>query len=115
MGNYWHVHPLRYNENKYLINEKQFGWIKKDKSKHTYIKNHIGIEILYLWETDIIKNPELCEQLILEYIKNNGILFNYHSFNYHLDSNSILKLNDKIIIPYQDQISKDYKYLLKTK
>lgn len=115
MGNYWHVHPLRYNENKYLINEKQFGWIKKDKSKHTYIKNHTGIEILYLWETDIIKNPELCEQLILEYIKNNGILFNYHSFNYHLDSNSILKLNDKIIIPYQDQISKDYKYLLKTK
>ena len=65
MGNYWHVHPLRYNENKYLINEKQFGWIKKDKSKHTYIKNHTGIEILYLWETDIIKNPELWEQLIL--------------------------------------------------
>lgn len=83
--------------------------------KKSVIDSKTGNEIWLFEKTDIIKNPELCEQLILEYIKNNGILFNYHSFNYHLDSNSILKLNDKIIIPYQDQISKDYKYLLKTK
>ena len=56
--------------------------ILKDKQKKTYILNHNNINILYLWETDINKNPELCELLILEYIKNHGHLEHYHSFNW---------------------------------
>lgn len=113
MGNYWHANPLRYNKDKYLLNKKQLEWIKKDKQKHTYIKNHTNIDILYLWETDIIEDIKLCEKIILEYIKNNGVLLNYNSFNYHLD-NDILKLNESIILPYQEQESKLYKHLLKT-
>lgn len=112
MGDYWHSNPLRYNENKYKLNKKQFVWIKKDKQKHSYIKNHENINILYLWETDINKNIELCEKLILEYIKNKGILLNYNSFNYHLESNKNLILNNNIILSYQEQKSENYKHLL---
>lgn len=111
MGNYWHASPLRYNNNKYKLNEKQLEWIKKDKQKHSFIKNHTGINILYLWETDINKNNELCEKLILKYIQNNGLLLNYNSFNYHLDDNKKLVLNDNIILSYQEQKLESYKYL----
>ena len=112
MGNYWHVNPLKYNKDKYLLNKKQLEWIKKDKQKHTYIKNHTNINILYLWETDIVENIKLCEKIILEYIENNGILPNYNSFNYHLDGDA-LKLNENIILSYQEQELKLYKHLLK--
>lgn len=57
---------------------------------------------------------ELCEKLILEYIRNNGILENYHSFNYHVDDGE-LKLNNEIIVPYQDMKSDMYYDLLKEK
>lgn len=102
MGDFWHCHPLKYNkDNMRDIHKKR---IPKDKAKHTYFKNNYGIEILYLWEDDIYNNLEVCKILINKYIKSNGILKNYHSFNYHLENNELI-LNDKIIVPYQDTVN----------
>lgn len=112
MGDYWHVSPLKYNENKYLINKTQQNGLLHDKQKHTYIKTHNNIEILYLWENDINNNIELCEKLILKYINNNGNLDNYHSFNWELKDGNLFLCN-QIIIPYQDMKSDDYRHLLK--
>ena len=107
-GDYWHVNPIKF-QNK--INKLQYERIPKDKAKHTYTKNQYGIEILYLWESDIYNNILLCEKLILEYIKRNGNLENYHSFNYHLDENGELMLRNNLIIPYQDMKANQYKKL----
>lgn len=90
-GNFFHCNP-RMN----LQNSRKDFIIRKDKSKHTYIKKYYNCETLYLWEEDLKKNKELCEMLILEYVKNNGILNNYHSFNYYIDSDSNLKLIDSL-------------------
>ena len=111
-GDYWHCNPLRYNENKYLMNQKQYEGIHRDKLKHSYIKNRCNVEILYLWESDIERRPDVCQALILLYVNNNGILFNYHSFNYEL-INGELKLKEDLIIPYQDIPCENYKYLVK--
>ena len=67
--------------------------------KYSYIKNHFDIDILYLWESDINKNPDLCDKLIRFYINNNGIIPNYHSFNWELINNELC-LKDKFTIPY---------------
>lgn len=114
MGDYWHGSPLKYNSHTTNLNKTQKKDIQYDKQKHTYVKKYREIEILYLWEKDVNENMELCERLILEYIKNNGILENYHSFNYHVDDGK-LKLNDEIIVPYQDMKSDMYFDLLKEK
>lgn len=104
MGNYWHAHPLKYDITQ-LTNQQKKS-IKQDKSKHTYVRKYENIEILYLWEKDINENIDLCWLLIQEYIKKHGILDNYHSFNYHLDQN-VLKLNDILVVPFQDVNLKD--------
>lgn len=114
MGDYWHTSPLKYNENHSMISELQKRGIKTDKSKHTYIQTHNNIEILYLWEHDIQCNPDLCEALILSYIKNKGVLQNYHSFNWSYVNNT-LSLNSELIIPYQDMAVDDYRHLIKSK
>lgn len=85
MGDYWHGNPTIFNSEKYLLNKIQDRGIHIDKIKSSYIKNHYGINILYLWETDIENNLEKCRELILSYIANLGILPNYHSF-LHLSS-----------------------------
>jgi G:T-mismatch repair DNA endonuclease (very short patch repair protein) len=99
MGDYWHANPLKYDINN--LTKQQKKSIKQDKSKHTYIKKYKDVEILYLWERDIKNNIELCWLLIANYINNNGVLNNYHSFNYSLNNNE-LKLNDIIVKPFQD-------------
>lgn len=99
MGNYWHAHPLKYNINQ--LTDQQKKSIKQDKSKHTYVKRYNNVEILYLWEKDINENIDLCWFLIQKYIKNNGVIDNYHSFNYHLDNN-VLLLNDILVTPFQE-------------
>ena len=68
--------------------------------------NNTKLIELYLWEKDINENIDLCWLLIQKYIANNGILDNYHSFNYHLDQN-ILILNDILVIPFQEINLKD--------
>ena len=42
--------------------------------------------------------------LVQEYVKKDGILNNYHSFNYHLKNNALV-LNQDIILPYQDVVN----------
>ena len=97
MGDYWHGNPLKYQyEN---LNSQQLKSVKQDKSKHTYIKKYHNTEILYLWEYDIKHNIDLCWALIQEYIDNNGILLNYHSFNYTIQEDNLI-LNKKIKTPY---------------
>ena len=104
MGDYWHAHPLKYTINQ--LTKQQRKSIKQDRSKHTYIKKYDDIEILYLWESDINKSIDLCWMLIQKYINNNGMLSNYHSFNYHLDQN-VLVLNDILVTPLQEQSLKE--------
>lgn len=111
MGDYWHSNPLKFSNK---INQIQYDRIPKDKAKHTYVKNKYNVEILYLWESDIYGNQNLCEKLILEYIKRNGKLYNYHSFNYCLNENGDVCIKDNLIISYQDKNINEYKQLLKT-
>lgn len=99
MGDFWHGSPIKYSHKK--LNDIQKKCISRDKAKHTYIKNKYGIEILYIWESDIYNNTELCKHLILQYINNNGILNNYNSFNYHNDNGDVY-VNKDIIYPYQE-------------
>lgn len=97
MGDYWHANPIKFNK----LNDLQRKNIGRDKAKHTFIDKYYGINILYLWEKDILENPDMCTLLIKLYIDNKGILDNYHSFNYILYGNELV-LNDKIVQPYQD-------------
>lgn len=99
MGDYWHTSPIKFPHPK---NDKQQHIISRDKAKHTYIKNQHNIEILYIWESDIINNQKLCSKLISLYINKSGKLPNYHSFNYTLDDDDNLQLNKSIITPHQD-------------
>ena len=114
MGDYWHSSPLKYNKDKYMINKIQSRTLLHDKQKHSYIKNHLNKEILYIWENDINNNINLCEKLILEYIGNNGSLKNYNSFNYHMEDDKLV-LNNEIIKAYQELNSNVYKHLIKDK
>jgi len=95
MGDFWHSNPTKYKQIKYDIQKNRIG---KDKSKHTYIKNNYNIEILYLWENDIKNNFDVCKLLIMSYINNNGLLSNYHSFNYNIVDGSLMIVNT--IIPF---------------
>ena len=97
MGDYWHSNPIKYNE----MNEMQRKNVRRDKAKHSFLLSKYNIEILYLWEKDILSNPLLCKSLISTYINNNGILKNYHSFNYEMVDNQ-LSLKSNLIIPYHD-------------
>jgi len=109
-GQYWHTDPRFYKEINYEI---QVNRIKIDKAKHTYIKNNHLIEILYLWEFDINNNTELCKLLVQEYVNNKGILDNYQSFNYNI-VDSILTLNNELIIPYMEYDSEDIREITDT-
>lgn len=114
MGDYWHTSPRKYNKDKYMINEMQQKGLQHDKQKHSYIKKHKKVEILYLWEYDIEHNLDMCEALILKYIDSKGSLDNYHSFNWNYENN-LLSLNKEIIIPYQDMKVNQYRHLIKKK
>lgn len=107
-GDYWHANPTIFREK---LTNTQYDRINKDKRKHTYLKNQYNFEILYLWECDIVSDAELCAKLIQKYIENEGVLENYHSFNYHVEDEQVV-LNSKLIIPYQDMDVNEYKNLL---
>jgi hypothetical protein len=98
MGMYWHCDHRKYPV---ILYDDHVNRIKKDKAKHSYLKNYYNIEILYLWESEIMSNNFLCELLIKKYIENNGILENYHSFNYHIENNK-LEINKIIQEPYMN-------------
>ena len=94
-GNFFYCNPVMN-----LDNNRKAKILGKDKAKHTYIKKYYNIEILYLWEKDIYENIEICKQLILKYINNNGILENYHSYNYCSRNNKLVIIKDKYNIGY---------------
>lgn len=96
-GDYFHSNPLRFSE----LNQMQVKGIVRDKRKRTYIKRYKDIDVLYLWETDINKHPELCRELILEYVNNKGAIDNYNSFNYSLIDGKLV-LNEDLVTPYVD-------------
>lgn len=98
MGDFWHANPLKYAFIKYPQQKKS---VERDRRKHTYIKNHMNIEVLYLWEDDIIHRPDICESLIIEYIMNDGHLPNYHSFNWEL-CEGLMQIKKELVIPHQD-------------
>lgn len=96
MGDYWHTNPkTKYKECKSIPQQQT---VSRDKRKHTYVRNQYGIEILYLWESDIYYKIDLCKMLIAKYISNNGALDNYNSFNYTVQDGK-LTLNEDIITP----------------
>lgn len=100
MGDYWHGSPLKYSDG---LNEKQAKVVTRDKAKRTFIKKYYDISVLYIWEYDALKRPDVCAALIREYINNGGTLYNYNSFNYYLNENGQLQLKDEIIYPYQER------------
>lgn len=79
MGDFWHCNPSIYDEPTYDIHIRS---IDRDKRKHKCIVDNCGIETLYLWEHDLTNDKDKCKRMIQEYVNNNGILDNYHSFNY---------------------------------
>lgn len=104
MGDYWHSSPSKYSRD---INDVQKRVLRRDKAKHTYMKEHQKIEILYIWETDILKRKELCAKLVSLYISN-GHLENYHSFNYSVNEHDEIELNSEIVHPlWDDSKNKD--------
>ncbi|AZV43735.1 restriction endonuclease [Peribacillus asahii] len=107
-GGYWHADPRIYHEINY---QNQVDRIKNDKAKNTYIKNNYEINILYLWEEDILENRELCELLIKEYIESQGKLDYYHSFNYALNDNKI-EITNNIIIPFMEYSIEELRTLI---
>lgn len=98
-GGYWHCDNRLYKEINYA---HQLDRIIKDKRKRTYLLNNLKKRILYLWEYDIDNNLDGCVNLVIEFIKNKGILQNYHSMNYHLESDT-LRINQNLIIPYMEK------------
>lgn len=99
MGDYWHGNPLVYDKDS--LSERQIKRSINDKAKHSYIKNNYNVEVLYLWESDLYNRPDMCSKIITEYIDKLGVLPEYHSFNYSIDSNNLI-LNPNRIIPYQE-------------
>ena len=94
MGDYFHATPIKYGDEN--TNAMQKKAIKRDKSKNTYLYKYYNMKILYLWETDINNDIDLCKELILLFIKNGGNLKNYHSFNYELKDKKIILKKDII-------------------
>jgi len=94
MGTYWHCDPRFY---KIPIDNIQEHSISSDSNKNKYL-NYLYIPVLYIWEYDIATNTNVCEKLILKFLKNNGILENYHSMNYSISGRGV-RLNDKILVP----------------
>lgn len=101
MGDYWHSNPSKY-DNCDLLYEAQKKIIERD-----YIKNKVISEnknnVLYLWESDIRNNKELCEDLIKLFIKNDGVLENYNSFNYYND----LTLKEELTYTHFEKLFSD--------
>lgn len=95
MGTFWHADPRFYSS---IYYQQQLTRIFNDSRKNKLIKTKYGINILYLWEHDIINNLELCKELIKLYIHNQGKLDNYHSFNYSLQEGRLEQCQS--IVPY---------------
>jgi len=95
MGDYFHVNPMKYADIE-CLNQIQRKDIIRDKKKNTYIRKYRNINILYLWENEILKCPDLCIDLIKLYVSTKGILSSYNSFNYRLINGRLETLSDMV-------------------
>ena len=59
------LHTVLVDQTKRLLVKMKKG---EDPFNETCVKKYYDIEILYLWENDIINNIDVCEKLIKEYI-----------------------------------------------
>jgi G:T-mismatch repair DNA endonuclease (very short patch repair protein) len=111
MGDYWHANPKIYNTNVgKCINQIQIKDIIRDKKKRTFLKNK-NIFLLYLWESDLKSDEDLCQALIKYYIEKQGVIENYNSFNWELYKGS-LRLKEEISYPYFELDKKEYQKIM---
>lgn len=94
-GNFYHCSPLLQNKN-----SREKSILRKDTAKHTFVKKYYHVNILYLWEYDLLNRYDLCKKIIELYIRNNGNLDNYHSFNYQINNGELTLLKDQLVIGY---------------
>ena len=95
MGDYWHCNYEKYPKIKYLHQKTR---INKDRAKNDYLRKNHNLNILYLWESDILNNIELCEFLVDDFIKNNGTLISHHSSKYNIVDENLQFKEDEVII-----------------
>lgn len=100
MGDFWHANPFAFAEPKFAQQKKAIG---RDYQKRKVVARICGNPPLYLWENDINHRQQLIRLLIAFYVKKNGNIPNYNSFNYHLDESGVLQLNKTIILPHQEK------------
>lgn len=94
-GSIWHVDSrIYYYKN---LTELQKSRIEKDKRKNKEFKKH-NIEILYLWEYDIISNPEKCKNIIKSKIE--SLIIKNHSIKKLDNFASTLYQGKEIVINY---------------
>lgn len=96
-GDYWHSHPMYFQK----MTPRSMKQIRKDKARRSYFKSQERVDILYLWETDVNKRPDVCKALIQKYVDSDGKLPDYQSYNYHLKDGCLL-LNEEVVAPYID-------------
>lgn len=64
-GGIWHLDPRFFDMDS--LNKNQLSIIEKDKRKKQLLKE-LSINTIYIWEYDIISNPQKCKQEILQKI-----------------------------------------------
>lgn len=95
MGTYWHADRRVYPE---ILYEMQADRIKIDKAKRTYVLENMNKNILYLWEDDIVKDPQMCMELIMHYIHDELDIFDSSYYCYY----DTLLVVDNPIMQYKD-------------
>lgn len=69
-GDYWHGNPKKYKNDCFIRKTKIQDIWEHDKNKIEDIKNN-GYEVLIIWESDYIENPELILKLCKEFLNEN--------------------------------------------
>ena len=87
MGKYWHGDSRVYKKKD--LPSSRLEAIEKDKRKRKVITEDYETPLLYLWEDDINKNPELCKDLILLFYNSPTTLSSYQSSSYSFYGNKL--------------------------
>lgn len=106
MGDFWHCNRLVYSTVRYDV---QSNSIRRDKAKNTFMRLYYDMPILYIWECDTKKRPDVVKALIISYINSNGKLDNYHSVNYDINESGELYMHGDIVVMYQDMDAEEIK------
>lgn len=76
-GDYWHAHPKKYSE---VQDTRVLHRLERDKIKHHYYTEN-NLPVIYIWENDIKRNPELVEKYLSDFL--DGIEVPLNSYDYH--------------------------------